>query len=77
MLILSGLGGNSNGGGAPLMLVMIIIRLSVIPYIIGILTISIPDLSPTYINFGKIPKGCDIIFSIEGLTWLPILLNQV
>jgi hypothetical protein len=36
-----------------------------------------PVISPTYTNFGRLLKSCDIILSIEVLTNLPILSTQV
>jgi len=31
---------------------------------------------PTNINFGRLLKSCDIIFSIEVITCFPIISNQ-
>jgi hypothetical protein len=33
---------------------------------------KIPAVSPTYSNFGRLLKSCDIIFSIEVATYFPI-----
>jgi hypothetical protein len=35
------------------------------------------QISPTYTNFGRPLKSCDIILSIEILTYFPIMSNQV